>query len=318
MRRIHDAGFPTPYAGIPILVYWINMFGLAFIEHGSKWTLLILAFIITLGMATISNARIRHNYQYKFGYHGPVNLEENIDQSVPNDRIEPTIAGNKASQDNSTQTQMHNRPNLFGEQENDVIAQSNLISDESNSPTAQQNTWEGQLGLWFIANKTISLAGISAITLLVLILVLMSTFSAPPPNPIPIDSVKAATVKQRLQKLEMPDQFFLMMDENDSLTIAWEGDYKKEGEYWSAYTGKGDIECLNLHFSLGEDFKTLLVTVKNNGDYYADFSPTDTAKIVKSIADKDRFKLCGYEFVLSGTRSILRQNRKYLEYLKAS
>ena len=40
-----------------------------------------------------------------------------------------------------------------------------------------------------------------------------------------------------------------MLDQNDALTIAWQGDLLEDGELWSAITGKGDADCLNLRFS---------------------------------------------------------------------
>jgi hypothetical protein len=42
MRRVHDAGFATALAAIPLVTYWINLFGLTYLESNSKWSLLIL------------------------------------------------------------------------------------------------------------------------------------------------------------------------------------------------------------------------------------------------------------------------------------
>ena len=82
-----------------------------------------------------------------------------------------------------------------------------------------------------------------------------------------------------------------MLDQNNALTIGWEGDLKKDGSYWSSVTGKGDKSCTNISFSLGDNFRTLEVSIIASEDYYADFSPVDTKLIIQSIANKDKFKV---------------------------
>ena len=291
---------------------WLNLFGITYIEHGSRWALLILAVISTLAMATISNARIRRNHKYQIGYHGPVNLTPASDVPIHRDRIEPTIAGQKSEELHLDISQVAKQYTVVHD----------IQASTANLYQSQQNNWEQQLGRWFIANRKISIIAISTILCITLIVVILPVFENQPEPIVETKQAKIDTKKVRLNKIEMPDQFWMMLDQNDSLTIAWEGDFKTdaelepEGSYWSASTGKGDKDCVDLHFSLGENIRTLLVTVKNGGDYYADFSPVDTETIVKSIAGKDRFKLCGYEFTLKGTRSLLRKNKKYTQFLK--
>jgi len=316
-RRIHDAGFATPLAAIPVVIYWINLFGIAYIQHGSRWALLVLAVLATLAMATVSNARVRRNYQYQMGYHGPVNLEVSKETAAPRNRIEPTIAGQKTPDiEESISTNIHPTEHS----PIDDIKPAN----ENNEQNSTDASWDQQLVIWFNQNRQLSIMVAAIFSVMVLTLIALSISkneTAPEANN---NSVQTTQPKQkvRLNKIEMPDQFWVMLDENDSLTIGWEGDIQTKSDlgennsYWSAYTGKGDQTCVDLHFSLGADIKTLSVTVKNGGDYYADFSPTDTQTIVKSIADKDRFKLCGYEFILKGTRNLLRNNKKYKQYLE--
>ncbi len=306
IRRIRDAGFSMPLAAIPLVIYWLNFFGITYLEHGARWALLVLGAIGTIAMATISNARIRHNHDYQMGYDGPVNLTPDNQPMINRDRIEPTIAAHK---------------NPDGQAEIPQAAVEKYIAQEVYSANTDgeystNTSWEHRLGLWFKANQKISIIGLVAILIFTLLIVSWPSVEEQPLEKTEAEEAKIETTKARLNKVEMPDQFWLMLDQNDSLTIGWEGDFKSDGLYWSATTGKGDKDCVDLHFSLGEDIRTLLVTVKNSGDYYADFSPVDTETIIKSIADKDRFKLCGYEFTLKGTRSILRKNQKYREYLE--
>jgi len=313
IRRIHDAGFATPLAAIPVVVYWMSLFGITYLEHGSRWTFLVLATITTLAMATISNAKIRRNNSYQMGYHGPVNLQTTDDKESLHNRIEPTIAGQKNTAASSGISQMSEQSSFNENIRADTLHQ---------SPT--QDSWEQQLGKWFVDNRQISIIAISVVLLITLVIAILPVFKDDEIKEVKIGLVQTNEQKQkvRLNKIEMPDQFWIMLDENDSLTIGWEGDIQTRSDlgennsYWSAYTGKGDKTCVDLHFSLGADIKTLLVTVKNGGNYYADFSPTDTPVIVRSIANKDRFKLCGYEFVLKGTRSLLRKNGQYKQFLE--
>lgn len=312
MRRIHDAGFATPLAAIPVLIYLLNLFAITYIEHDSRWALLVLAVITTIAMATISNARIRHNHNYQMGYQGPIDLNQDKEIPIQRDRIEPTIAGQKTP---------NNPPGIFQSTEQEQTE--NAINDHHSNPhQSLQHSWEQKLGDWFNTNRKVSGIVIAVLLLLTTIALITPLFENETNSQVSEEPEKIEFVKERLDKIEMPDQFWMMLDQNDALTIGWEGDIKTDedladnGVYWSAATGKGDKDCVDLHFSLGEDIRALLVTVKNDGDYYADFSPVDTRLIVQSIANKDQFKLCGYEFVLKGTGKMLRKNKKYAKYLK--
>jgi len=321
LRRIHDAGFATPFAAIPALVYWLNVFGLTYLEHGAKWGLLLLGFLTSLAIGTISNAKIRRNYQYILGYSGPVSLSEPTLEPTSRDRIEPTIASASADKTNIS---LPDDGLLHSTSETHDFYSDSSTNDINKDALNEFHSWEQKLSQWFIANKKLSLIIIGLVSVYILAEILFAIFSDPKIVEQPKKEIQSVEeVKQRIDKIEMPDSFWVMLDQNNAITIAWEGDFKSETDlekktiYWSATTAKGDKECTNLHFSLGADIKTLLVTVKNGGDYYADFSPVDSELIIKSVADKDRFKLCGYEFTLKGTRSLLRDNRKYREYLMA-
>lgn len=325
IRRIHDAGFATPLAGISVLVFWLNLFGLTYLEHGAKWALLFFALLVSVAMATISNAKVKRNHKYVLGYSGPVDLSESEIESFSKDRIEPTIAGASAHKEKVRSTEDMSARSSENSQDSYVarsIVPQQSIGQVTESSERHTTGWEQQLRVWFAANKKLSLIALALISAYIMMEVVLAILSGPAQVEKPEKAIELIEqVKQRIDKVEMPDSFWVMRDQYDSITIAWEGDFRSESDlekkniYWSAATAKGDKECTNLHFSLGDNIKTLLVTVKNGGDYYADFSPVDSELIIKSISDKDRFKLCGYEFTLKGTRSLLRDNRKYREYL---
>jgi hypothetical protein len=312
MRRIHDAGFATPLAGIPIVVYWLIFFSLVFIDANSKWTLLILGALVTVAFSALKNSKVRRNHHYDYGYSGPVALKQKQQPNIVNERIEPTIAApGQYSQGTSEQL-----ANGSTEQSHRTSADQFESSQQS---SAEAQNWQVQFSDWITNNQTMAIAVTALITVLIFISVMMSGEAeeekeiAKKVEPIIVET-------QRLNKLEMPDQFWVMHDQNDAITIGWEGSLvsgEPSGfEYWSAATAIGDRDCISLSFTLGENIRTLDVTVKNRGDYYARFSPVDSEVIIKSIANKDRFKLCGYEFKLNGTRAILTRNSKYSGYLK--
>ena len=316
MRRIHDAGFATPLAAIPLVIFWLNLFGLSYIDHPARWVLIIFAFFTTIVVGTISNAnaRSRRNKHYQMGYNGPIELVVKEDIILHKERIEPTIAGKKVTE--SYTEDLLSSQSVHPEQSYDTkIHEEALAKDQSDH-------WEQKLGQWLAENKKIAAIAIISLSIVTFLILSLSSNNEIEEKPIVIEEKEPEFVKQRLNKIEMPDQFWVMLDQNDALTIAWEGDFKTKSQlgendsYWSAATGKGDKDCVDLDFALGEKLRSLNVTVKNGGDYYADFSPVDSQLIIRSIADKDRFKLCGYEFTLKGTRSLLRKNDKYFEYLK--
>jgi len=310
MRRIHDAHFATPLAGIPVFIFWLNLLGLTYLEHGSKWILLVFAILATFAFATLNNVRVRKNSHYHFGYNGPVDLKSEPQAPNPMERIEPTIAGQVNNETPALESQ--------GSKAQPEYAYDHIGQSE----TSNFLEWQSKLNIWFAANKNLGLGLIGALVIGVIAVLILPMLGTVDPVEQIVEEQPQSITKERLNKIEMPDQFFIMLDQFDALTIAWEGDIKteselgKDGSYWSAATAQGDKDCINLDFALGEKLRSLQVSVKNNGDYYADFSPVDTAIIIESIANKDRFKLCGYEFTLKGTRSLLRKNAAYKRYLE--
>ena len=83
MRRIHDAGFATPLAAIPLVIFWLNLFGLIYIDHPARWALVILAFFASIIAGTISNVRVRRNKSYQMGYNGPRSEERRVGKECP-------------------------------------------------------------------------------------------------------------------------------------------------------------------------------------------------------------------------------------------
>lgn len=315
VRRIHDASFATPYAVIPVFIYCLTVFAITYVNHNISWLFLLLAFLISIITATISHANIRNNHQYVMGYSGPVNsISSSNSQSqepVYQQRVEPTLF---ASQ------------NQFADQ-NLVTAQSQSLEKqiEHNNGTAhhlsseysenvQDGNWNNGLVRWFFANQLVSIIALSATFVFIFILAIISISNDKEPSQEkPINTSQMN--EQRSHKVEMPDGFFLMLDQNEALTIGWQGSTNSRENVWSAITGKGDLDCFEVMFSQRDKYRTMQVSVKNKNEYYADFSPIDTPKLISSIALKNRFQLCGYEFMLKGTQGKLKESKKYSAYI---
>jgi uncharacterized membrane protein YhaH (DUF805 family) len=302
VRRIHDAGFAKVLSLVPPLVFILCVIGITYIEHNASWFLLIIAVLTTLAMTTISNARVRHINEYVMGYSGPVDLTtaktKTPSHHYHHERIEPTIAAKSAD-------------NLI----NNNISAPNHLNKVTAPQTNSAASWEQQLGDWFRHNQKLALisSGI-ALVLLVSAIVFGLFDQEVPPKEAVAQPETIIQSKQRKNKIEMPDSFWVMLDQYDALTIGWQGDYQKDGEIWSALTAQGDKDCTQINFTIRDEYRTMKVTIKNQGDYYADFSPVDTKKLIRSIANRDKFKLCGYEFSLKGTQAKLRNNKKYDSY----
>ena len=309
-RRIRDAGFSPWLVGLPPLAFWLCLLGVTYLTSGAKWSLLIIAVLVTLAVATISNARVRRKRNYTWGYAGPVEFGAAAARAGRADRayrrIEPTLTPGEdlVHKEGGEHQRLASLPDDNFE-----------AGEAATYDTARGSGWEQELGAWLVAHQGLTLLVSAGLVAMVLVAFL---WTAEPVEVKQDPLAKPASLpKARLDKLEMPDDFWIMLDQNDALTIAWQGDFQQDGEYWSALTGKGDKSCVEVSFKIGDSYRSVKAEVKNQGDYYVDFSPVDTPRLVAEIALKDRFILCGYEFSLKGTQAILMSHPRYASILES-
>ena len=124
-----------------------------------------------------------------------------------------------------------------------------------------------------------------------------------------------AVNRNRSQQVDFQDNFSLFITDYQGIVIHWQADVTITSEVWHAYTASGEQNCQALTFNTGERFTTLEVIAENGENYFAYFSPTDSEKIVKAIAKRSNFKLCGFSFSLKGSQSTLSNHRYYSEIL---
>jgi len=297
LRRLRDAAAPLWLAPIVPVVFLLTILGLLFAESAWRYLVLILPLLTTLGGTFIANPNRRVVGSYLWGYNGPANNMENGEKATRWQRIEPTLAGETPPEE----LELHGR----------------LVDTRHGNAEQIDDRIQFSLSLP-VARPTLMVIA----ALLVLIFVAIAWHNWPSSqNQLAEEKTLsknnvAEFTKERRSKIELPDSFWIMLDQNRALTIAWQGDTAADGEYWSAYTGKGDPTCAEIDFTVGGEYRVLRVEVKNGGDYYADFSPLDTDALVRDIALKDRFTLCGYEFSLKGTQAKLMAIPSYRDILQ--
>jgi hypothetical protein len=84
---------------------------------------------------------------------------------------------------------------------------------------------------------------------------------------------------------------------------------------WQQLTTQGDETCKGITYNNGDMIRTLNVIHENDGDYFAKFSPLDTKVLIRNLAIRSSFKLCGYKFSLNGSQSTLGKHSYYSKFV---
>ena len=308
VRRVRDAGLAPILSAIPIGVYVVCATLISSIG-GSSYFLLILAVLSTVGLMLCPS---RQRLDYIQGYHGPVDLSSHqAKKATPNayaNRIEPTFVAGHGVGDHS---ETHH-----GQIDEHFSGQTDFIE----TPTPS-NDWIEPLKKWVLANQKVAITAFGFMALMSLVLATLPIWSSNPvveEDTIATPEPMIAAQKARLHKLEMPSNYYLMTDENQGLIIHWPSYAENDNPaLWSILTAKGEPSCENLHFNDNTSFRANLVEIENAGDHYASFSPLDTEALVKAIAAKGNFSLCGYEFSLKGSTAAINSSPVFSVYLES-
>lgn len=116
--------------------------------------------------------------------------------------------------------------------------------------------------------------------------------------------------------ITLPDNFSLMVSPYNGLIISWQADNAENKALWNIADVQGDDSCQSIIFNKGEAIRSLTVTVENSNLYSAHFSPLDTKALVKNIAFKGSFSLCGYDFSLKGSQAVLGKTEFYANLIE--
>jgi hypothetical protein len=318
-RRLHDAKLNKNWQFVPGGLLLLTGILSLLLESTGSYYLLILPLLSIALLLTYPSKKTNKKANYILGYFGPVDLSEYKQKPLaiktPNQRIEPTLAAEGANE------QLYSYETIAEQS----ITPDHTFDDEIDSKQADI----GELiRLKFLGNRKIQLGLIASVTLIFLGVLVNSTISAIPTEqnitnkselhePQVLDSSASATIlTNKDHLLAMPDNFNLYLSEYQGVIIHWQADEVANGELWSQLSTKGDESCQSIKFNKGSSIRPLSVLVENGNEYFASFSPIDSSELIKALAFRGKFSLCGYSFSLKGTQAVLGKHSQYAPFLE--
>ncbi|TLU66897.1 hypothetical protein FE810_05165 [Thalassotalea litorea] len=306
IRRVRDAGEKAGLAwslvGLTALACILPLF----LPHFSAYTPLML--VVFLGLYIFSLPAKDHQF-YTLGYKGPVDLSAyakpvKVQAKPLNARVEPVLFGGV-----NTGNPYNDAP--YGTHGDEYL------NRKAQAQPSELAKWRQDLYQWFRQHKKLSGSLASAMSVLIVTLLawpyLPSNDHAQGETAQLMMPVIPSASVERNHRLEMPDDFYLMMTEHDGLVIHWQADIQRDGEIWSLASAKGDDTCQYIEFNNGDKVRPYNVAVENGGDYFASFSPLDSRMLVQSLEKRGNFGLCGYNFSLKGSQKALNSHPVYIE-----
>jgi len=315
IRRCRDSHKGAGLAWFTSVVSCLSLLMIILLPDASRYALLIFAVIGSLYLFSIPSA---NPHVYVLGYYGPIDLSAfsepvKIERKPISNRIEPSLFG-QSSGEQGDEYSFH--PPGQNEQDNDVA---NSATESEPQAKFARNDLAELIHNWLTKNQ--ALAMIVSLVIMVFSVTIVSlpyVLSEPTEALNASETAESVTLtkieRQRSNLLAMPDEFYLLLDQHDGLIVHWQADQINNGEVWSQLTGKGDDSCEVIEFNNGDKVRTINVEVEDSGDYYANFSPLDTALVVRSLARRGNFGLCGYNFSLTGSQKALNSNPVYSDY----
>ena len=302
-RRQNDAQFDKKWLMAPAGSLLITGLIIVFVDYGLSYWLLILPTCLSLLLLTYPSNKQRH---YVLGYNGPVNLS-NLQKTTKTHsrstrRVEPTMNNidvNHANTNVHTDNVEHARPT-----NNTTQANANI-----NVNKGLEFAESIRLTLFSKMNTRITIAVIASFFLLILLLSWVFSSTTEVESPVE-HNVAPQEIITFQHILSFPDKFSVMFDADDALVIHWQADVLDNSEIWALSKATGDISCKVIEFNNELPIRTYAVSSKDNG-LYAYFSPLDTKALLKNIAFKNNFSLCGYKFSLKGSQATLGKSAFY-------
>jgi len=311
-RRVNDAAQDKKWLLVPTASFLITGLMIIFIGHIASYGLLLVPLLLALLLLTYPS---KNQKQYILGYSGPVNLADFKPvkklNSGNNQRVEPTMNSINVA-----------HPSLNKSQHSSLAERVENTSSTTNTYQSTNNTQHKhdigetiRLALFSPKYVRITFAIISL--LFVLALLLSLAFSNSPSAQFPQAQTSAVKeVPSDFQhQLTLPDNFSIMTSPDKGIVIHWQADVKDNREIWALATATGDNSCQDIAFNKGEVIRTYRVSVMDRA-YYAYFSPLDTKALIKNIAFKNTFALCGYKFSLKGSQATLGKSIFYASLIE--
>lgn len=317
-RRLHDAQLTKNWQLVPGCLFLLTGVLCLLIDNSSSYYLLVLPLLSTTLLLTYPSKGNKSKKDYILGYYGPVDLssytQEEVIEKPHNLRIEPTLMASDSSVNFSTHE----------EETKDFTPQDYQEDYDNRSKGADI----GELiRLKFLSNRKLQLAVIVTVSLIFVAVFIHSAISSSQlsdensENVIVTEqqtlasSTKSNLLSNKQHLLTMPDNFNLYLSEYKGVIIHWQADNVEDGELWSQSSAQGDKSCQSITFNKGSAMRPLSVSVEKGSEYFASFSPLDSEEIIKALAFRGKFTLCGYSFSLKGTQALLGKHNEYAPFL---
>jgi hypothetical protein len=304
-RRLNDANLNTKWLLAPTVSFLIIGLIIIISDHSASYWLLFFPILTSALLTTYKSQKNNHI----FGYYGNVDLSSYIKkESYQNQtRIEPTFNHNTTGLSQS----------IVNQGVSSTFVENTKGSENSNKQPEHDIGEAIRLKLFNNKNAVLTLTTLAI--LVIMAMVLTSVISSSGDEDVtPLKNEIANEVPSQqdsLHEVTLPDNFSLSISSFNGVTIKWQGDASNDDFLWQQLTAQGDKSCMAITYNNNEMIRTLNVIQKDNGDYLARFSPLDTKVIIRNIAKKSSFTLCGYKFSLKGSQSILGKHRFYSEFI---
>ena len=301
-RRLNDSKLTQQWLLVPGGTFLLVGLSIIAIDGAAVYWLAIFPLTTAAILLTYPSEKQR---SYIFGYCGPVDLAQQ--QNNRRQRIEPQLTAQVSSIDSA----------IF-----ETAQPTNGYTANQDYPQRNQVTDIGeQIRKQLLNNKNAKLS-LMTLVLTVAIAMLITYLLTDSKN----STNEAASTEKTLNSTEqttkagenplaMPDDFTLYSSAYGGLIINWQADTSIQQTLWDIRQANGDSSCQQITFNNQDTFRTTLVTVENNNRYFAEFSPLDTEKLVKSLAARGSFTLCAYSFSLKGSQAALGKHAFYGELL---
>ncbi|TKB50536.1 hypothetical protein FCL40_05140 [Ferrimonas sediminicola] len=296
-RRAHECGTVGWPVALPLAATLVFIAAIPYLTSGMAMLLLVVWAGAVAQLALRPTNRLLDTVQVN-GYRGP--MVQSVASVVNRNRVEPSLAGSSVA-----------------------APESPVLAEESQDLPAGTVLY---LQLW---RHSLNLSALPATAKGALGLVLMSALAAPlvpgmlaqmaaaEPEATPVEQSSEPVVAERPRaeaELKMPDSYWLWMTKG-ALTVRWQGDETAAGPLWDYATAEGDSSCAELVFNDDSAYRPYRVEVEADSFFMASFSPMDTEIIIKQLARRGSFSLCGYDFSLKGSTKALKSQSYFEWYL---
>ncbi len=307
-RRLKDAQLKKAWLILSSSSYFLSGLIIIFIDNNYINWLIVLPLFVSALLLTYPSQKKQN---YILGYAGPIDLSsyEKANNINLQQRIEPTLLDDNLAIDTELSQHQVTSNHFIKQQVNKEVTSdtSNDIGEFLRKKLLQHS-------------KIITIAIGLLFTLIILLAfidtkestaVVTATEHAKNSNKV----TKQITKLARLSPLEMPDNFTLYLSQYNGVILHWQATAAELNPLWSQTTAKGEESCKTITFNNKEKYRTLEVIVEDQQNHYASFSPLDTANLLKAMALRGSFTLCGFKFSLKGSQAILGKHSHYADFI---